>query len=235
MSKTATLVPEGKLGHLYDHVQYNEILGQLGFEGVDPRFSDVVFHVTNEDNLEAIGEEGLRPSDKSKDMFGESDHFLMEGKPVDIPVDLEHVVYGQLEERHLGTRHEGGYSALRTRLWGGESIAVAVDPEDTYVGDARVREIMEESLQPGGGRDIGRVREYYWRNVLPLKVFRELYKPIGGHLVGWKLKDRADAERLGLRYIFDAPETYIPLDGGQDTVPVERLSHTASTLLDRTY
>lgn len=214
--------------------QDQDPLANVGFEGLDPRFSDVVYHFTPEENLEGIAREGMRHSDQYTDKWFKSDAKLMEVKPENIHVDLGRVVYGQLDQSNLGTRNGAG--ALKTDHERMESIAIAVDPSTTYVGDAVYREDHVPSMAGVREPSIGigepaEIQQSFWKNVMPLNVFRELYEP--GYEPTWKLKDPTQADKLGIATRLYKPELYIPLEPGQDTIPTERLAHTASSLVGR--
>jgi flagellar biosynthesis GTPase FlhF len=212
-------------------------LAKLEFEGIDPRFSDVVYHFTPEENLEAISREGLRYSDRYDEAWGKAEDLMMNAKPADTPVDLKHTVFAQLEQRHLGTTN--GIAALRTNMEKGESIAVAVDPHDTYVGDAANRENHVGAV--AGYGNPAKERENFWDGVMPLATFRELYKPsydkpdeeYGWDEIHWELKDPNNADKLSIPRTYSKPELYIPLEAGEDAIPTERLAHTASSLVGR--
>ena len=213
-------------------------LNKLEFEGIDPRFSDVVYHFTPEENLPGIATEGLRFSDR--DVYGEkwikAEDLLMDAKPADIAVDLSHTVFAQLEQRHLGTTN--GIAALRTNIEKGVSIAVAVDPNDTFIGDASIREYH---VQAGWGERARELQKEFWDGVMSLAAFRELYQPVffekpdrdGWDELWWELKDPSNEDKLSIPISYYKPELYIPLEAGEDTIPTERLVHTASSLVGR--
>jgi len=142
---------------------------KLGFEGVDPRFSDVAYHITDEECLDGIRAQGLRRVDTPRG-WGEMIDPLLAAKPPDVPVDLKSIVFGQLENRFLG--HLGLPAALRSDISKGEALAVAVDPADTFTGDARVREELAVSPEKSDwfNGDVPRIRELYWRSVYFLWV-----------------------------------------------------------------
>lgn len=217
-------------------------LEKLEFKGIESRFSDVAYHFTSKDRLAGITQEGLRYADEIMKMdrgtIAVADQLLMEVKPLGIPVDLERVVFGQLEQRYLGT--DAG-PALRTNVKAGEALAIAVDPHDTYVGDARIREEMTSGRRFGTkwfDGDLSKLKAYYWENVMSMEVFKELYEPVLRELlvdgyddVAWRLKDPVNEEQLGISDWVSYPELYIPLDAGEDAIPVERLAHMASSLI----
>jgi hypothetical protein len=221
----------------------SETLEKLSFEGIDPRFSDVAYHFTADTNLFNIERNGLWHANRIGEMddgtIAAADRDLMAVKPADIPVDLERSVFGQIEQRHLGSK-EG--HALRTDIDRGESLSIAVDPHDTYVGDARVREELAAAPKYGTrwhGGNIPKIRESFWNNVMPLVTFKDLYEPVqaspgkdGDDYVSWQLKNPSNEEKLGLNNWIEFPELYIPLEAGEDVIPTARLAHTASSLID---
>lgn len=229
-------------------------LEKLDFEGLDPRFSDVVYHSTKQRNMEGIGDQGLLYSDGSSRKDGLlEDMKLMARKPEDIPIDLQHVVFGQLEPRHFGSWDDmkhGGVTYQNANFQG-ELLAVAVDPYESYVGDANTREWLWEIERRGLKRENPDfTRDNFWKGCIPLSVFRNLYKPeyaqpkqyirLDGKLgsildgVSWEAKDENAMKlikELGLPTSYTRPEVYIPVDPATDTVPVDRIKHTASSLL----
>ena len=235
-----------------------DTLAKLDFEGLDPRYSDVVYHVTYPDSksgidnpIGSIEQEGLRYSDTSTyEDFGtwaQNTERLIERKPADIPVDLHHTVFGQLQGDKLGYKSDTG-TLLRTSMDKAEMMEIAVDPDETYVADGKAREDIlgghipsvfsgnweQRPMYPSQEAQI----DDYWSSIMPLSTFRELYQPAvpeyeGDDSVAWTLKNPEDATKLGLTPKMYAPETFIPLEPGKDTIETERLKHTASSLAGR--
>lgn len=232
----------------------NNTLAKLEFEGLDPRFSDKVYHITSVAHLASIEQEGLKYSDTSDYLdFGRGRHNwfqntekLIASKPADIPIDFHHTVFGQLGGDKLGKGSEPG--VLRSFTDRGEMLEVAVDPTETYVGDGKAREYILSGVMPqvfSGDWDASPMypsedaqMQDYWSNVMPLSTFRELYQPEapqyeGDDTVAWVLKNPDDASELGLTPKMYAPETFIPLEPGQDSIGTERLRQTSSSLVGR--
>ena len=134
-------------------------------------------------------------------------------------------------------------AALRTTMDRGEALAVAVDPDETYVGDARIREELlfsgEKSDWLGG--NVPAIRELYWQNVFSLHRFRKLYKPAYADtesmpfFPSWHLRQTTDADRLGINPRVITPELYIPLPPDGHVIPIERIAHIGSSLMERTF
>lgn len=226
--------------------QYNSPFARIGFEGLDRRFSDVGYHFTRENKLASIERTGLKnintlssPDWSEWDIL---DNFLMIAKPPDINIDLEHIVFGQLEQNELGTDVS---FALRTGIDKGESVAIAIDTSDTYVSSPRMREEVASFLSLGlFKRERGNTKEYvqesFWRQVMTLSRFRELYEPDehavsrGGYInLGWYLKDPNNEVKLSVPSGYGEVELFIPIEAGRGAIPVERLAHTASSLVGR--
>ena len=71
-----------------------DLLIKLRFEGIDRRFSDIVYHLTDEQGLAGIRAEGLRRTTTEVSLeWAEMHRLLLTARPAGINLDLNNVIF----------------------------------------------------------------------------------------------------------------------------------------------
>mgnify|MGYP006370014323 CR=1 FL=1 len=224
-------------------------LDKAEFEGLDPKYCDVVYHMTKREALPDIDTLGLKRSrgrEDYSDQWKRANQLIESCRPADIPVSLFSCAFGQLTNDQVGA-----FDSLRNGTPKGEVLKIAVDPETAYVVDLRWAERTAHRYSSGDDMQMSDEENaaQYWKSAMPLKVFRELYeeesfnglmdfsqgpleKYAGKGSGSYKLKDdqRALAHAHGLPETLDMLEVLIPIEDGE-AVPPNRIAYDSSSLI----